>query len=354
MSQAITARRTGGGGRRPAQPGASASTAFRLAFLLVSVGIAFAAAVAGACAPDVEPSTVWTGRTSALAEEPASPVVTISSPAAYASLALADEGPTAVELRYVATGSVAELRAHLYLDDTMLASQAAALGYFVFEDVPRGARRLSVALATTDAPGDELPGAADSVPIRVVGGCATVADCADGNPCSVDACISGRCRFGPGGSAECCASRFDCAIGPGGVRYCVDDRCRECRSETEVGDCDDADPCTADRCCRAGEAGCPVGTCAHEGPEDDSCCATDADCDDGNGCTEDRCNEAGACEHGDPPGTVCCTVETAPARCDDGNPCTRDVCIGEECRWTSPEPDCCASAAGVPWRGRAS
>jgi hypothetical protein len=256
-----------------------------------------------------------------------SPQVTILSPTPFAVI---PGGTTETPVDLVFTVSGHDARAHFYIDDTLLDVQGPPAGLYTFADVPRGQHRLSIVLATPEGVELTTPGATASVVIRVAPGCYEDAHCDDGNPCSAETCSANTCRYGPAGSALCCTSRFDCAVGPGGARFCDGNVCRECRAPE---DCDDGNECTVDTCA--------AGRCRNVA--DPTCCARDADCDDGDGCTPDRCADR-VCVH-DPAPPGCCTVETAGFRCDDGDPCTIDSCIGRVCRHGPRAAGCCATAA---------
>ena len=139
------------------------------------------------------------------------------------------------------------------------------------------------------------------------------APCDDGNPCTVDTCVDGACKYGFTG-AEC----------DDGEPCTAPDLCSE---GTCVGAlatvCDDGLMCTLDAC----EPG--VG-CLYT-PDDVAC-------DDNNSCTDDTCG-AGCvhfqnsilCNDDD----VCTTLDGCvfgaclgglPQSCDDNNPCTADSC----------------------------
>ena len=121
--------------------------------------------------------------------------------------------------------------------------------------------------------------------------------CDDGDPCTEDLCDAqtGECDAAPGDDGVSCEDGDPCSRGDvclGGV----------CNGGAEILGCDDANPCTADRC----EPG--LGCVADPNPG--------ARCDDQNACTVgDLCGEDGACE----PGT-----DALP--CDDSSVCTVDAC----------------------------
>jgi len=211
----------------------------------------------------------------------------------------------------------------------------------------------------------------------------TPKDCSDDNKCTVNE----RCRASDG---KCVSKPVECEQ--------PEDQCKEAVCDPHEGcvvrdkfcppspdlrylakcnpldgecvnvlkDCDDLDPCTADRvrpngdcahelidsCCRANDD-CPpatkclsffcdlnFNTCAQQATQ--NCCAVDADCDDGLSCTEDHCQRVtGTCFNEpikcpEPLNDACkeseCSEEhggtciTRTRTCDDDNACTRDQC----------------------------
>jgi hypothetical protein len=156
-------------------------------------------------------------------------------------------------------------------------------------------------------------------------GCSSDAQCDDGNPCTVDRCVDGTCEHGcvcvtPGSDLGCC--------GPGPL--CVTTTTTTSSTTTTL----------------------PPPPCH-----------TDADCDDGNPCTADRCVN-GMCEHAcvclDGTGAVsCCPGPAAlcvrPCGMDANGVCggvcpaANEVCTasGTTCACTPIPPSCGADAAGV-------
>ena len=168
--------------------------------------------------------------------------------------------------------------------------------------------------------------------------------CDDGNPCTDQACDSGKGCLNPANSAPCddgsiCTSNDACKDGKcqGGDagkcddgKPCTNDLCDpktgDCSWSANTGACDDGDPCTANDACAAGK-----------------CAGTAKSCDDSNNCTTDSCDaKTGACLNVAVAGTVACddgskctkddtckdgkcTGGGAPV-CDDGNACTDDTC----------------------------
>jgi hypothetical protein len=228
--------------------------------------------------------------------------------------------------------------------------------------------------------------------------------CYEGNKCTKDTCVAGRCQHAnvPDGTAcsdgNACNGPETCQAGvcTGGNcpncddgNACTADRCdgqRGCMHEAIAGctpcarndQCADGnfcttDVCTAGRCrhanaangtscedgnaCNGGET-CQAGTCtagSRLNCDDGDACTMDScdvlagckhgslSCDDGNPCTADSCDHATGCRHDPIPDcTTCGTV----ADCDDANACTAEACSDGVCRHAD-EPGCvsCASAA---------
>ncbi|MBM4353687.1 MAG: hypothetical protein FJ109_07795 [Deltaproteobacteria bacterium] len=146
--------------------------------------------------------------------------------------------------------------------------------------------------------------------------------CADGNPCTDDACDpKAGCTFAPNTLAcndgNACTTVDKCSAGA-----CVG---------SASPDCDDGNPCTTDWCdpvagckhanntvpcddgnlCTAGDI-CQDGKCKSGGP---------LGCNDGNVCTDDSCNPASGCVYAN-----------NAAQCNDGSACTSgDICAGGKC-----------------------
>ena len=150
--------------------------------------------------------------------------------------------------------------------------------------------------------------------------CKTKADCEDGNPCTTDGCIAGKCE-NPA-NTEACDDKNPCT---------VDDGCKAGKCGGAPKPCSDNDACTTDSCD-------PKAGCLHK-PNTGPC--TDGDkcldgktckdgkcqggkpktCDDKNACTKDSCDKAAGCIH-----------KPAEGQCDDGNACTTtDACKGGVC-----------------------
>lgn len=164
----------------------------------------------------------------------------------------------------------------------------------------------------------------DSVgPCRRPPECMIDDQCNDANPCTVDRCTPGGCDYSMPVS---CADGNSCT-----TDVCIPDQggCVAIPSG-EGSECDDGNACTgSDRCSAAGEClGNPLS----------GCCNADSDCSDGAGlCTTDRCADH-SCVHEDivcPAGEPCtvagCDPATgcfvAPLTCPDD----RDICTVEKC-----------------------
>ncbi len=194
--------------------------------------------------------------------------------------------------------------------------------------------------------------------------------CDDGNGCTDDACGPGSGCVSVPNTASCsdadaCTAGDRCAAGAcaaGGpldcddANPCTDDRCDAasgCGHDANTATCSDANACTAADSCAGGT--CQPGTAVS--CDDGSVCTTDAcdpvagcthvaiSCDDGNPCTDDLCDPVGGCTH---------VANTAA--CDDGDACTSsDTCAGTVCVG-GPAPVCddhngCTDDACEPARG---
>jgi hypothetical protein len=121
-------------------------------------------------------------------------------------------------------------------------------------------------------------------------GCATDADCDDGDPCTDEEC-TGDC-------GDCVSTPVEC---PDGV-MCLDGVCLVCTDES----CDDGNACN-------GIETCERGLCAVGEP---------LDCDDSLDCTDDACDADVGCTH--------------TSTCADGVFCTSDGCCGCETNGDCP------------------
>ncbi|MBM4355288.1 MAG: hypothetical protein FJ109_16130 [Deltaproteobacteria bacterium] len=206
--------------------------------------------------------------------------------------------------------------------------------------------------------------------------------CDDDDPCTIQACIDGICRYAPSPDPACCNSDADCDDGspcttencspehvcfrtvlddppgcctthadcqPGGKSDdgdpCNIDYCRDsvCQPVWQPSTCDpgqggtcqsDGNPCTQDKC--VCDAACPT-NCQCEHVWMKGCCVQDKDCNDWNVCTVDKCLD-GKCFV--MPAPTCCVNDLG---CADFNPCNLDKCVNHVCRY-SPNPaltECC-------------
>jgi len=232
--------------------------------------------------------------------------------------------------------------------------------------------------------------------------CSGPADCDDGNGCTADTCVSGRCNSSPDPAATCsdgnpCNGAETCQGGictPGVPPSCDDANactrdgcdpttgcvheaivgCTPCQVDTDCNDpcaqcvdgrcsnilgccsrdaeCDDGEPCTTDTCLNG--AGAATGTCSHEGLPDGSapgCTSPCASCVAG-ACRSTECPDPNPddCEVPtcDPAGGGCVTEHAAgcclasDAECDDGDACTLDTCDAtvRRCVHALRKPDC--------------
>ena len=176
--------------------------------------------------------------------------------------------------------------------------------------------------------------------------------CDDGQPCTDDACLEGRCthppRSGPCDDGDLCTEGDHCEMGRcvGAAMACpAPGACRTVRCEPSTGcvvadapaksGCDDGNACTTGTACALGTCRGTLIRCDDGDPcSDDYCDSTTgcshrnnrAPCDDGDRCTlEDRC-EDGRCRG--VAALTCCTDDLA---CDDGDGCTTDRCEGASC-----------------------
>jgi hypothetical protein len=177
-------------------------------------------------------------------------------------------------------------------------------------------------------------------------GCASNAECDDGDAATIDVCVAGACQHSPAG----CASTADCDD----ADPCTDDSCNASRVCIHTAkSCDDANACTLDACetttgacthttitCSDGDV-CTTDTC----DPSEGCAYVPRSCDDANACTTDACGSSGDCIHasiscddGD-----ACTVDScdptagcahAPVNCDDGDATTTDTCVAGTCTHT--------------------
>jgi len=183
--------------------------------------------------------------------------------------------------------------------------------------------------------------------------CSSDADCDDGNPCTTETCSPDHsCIYKAVELAGCCTTHAECMPGgkwddgdPCTLDFCQDHQCQHVQ-EPAACDCSgkvpclpDSNPCTVDECACA--SGCPSsGKCTHTWIP--GCCAQDKDCNDSNICTADTC-QGGKCVF-TPTFPTCCVIDL---ECADSNPCNLDKCVNHVCRY-SPNPalpDCCDTDA---------
>ncbi len=136
----------------------------------------------------------------------------------------------------------------------------------------------------------------------VDGECKYTDNCADGDPCTIDACDGQSCLHPP-----------TCPPLPCHSVVCVGGACEytnTCTTEQPCAyaHCDANGACTIERGCND-ENACTTDACI-----DDACVHTGISCDDNNACTSDWCDlDSGGCHN-------------QPIDCNDNNPCTNDSC----------------------------
>ena len=124
---------------------------------------------------------------------------------------------------------------------------------------------------------------------------------------------------------------FDQAIGAGSLEVC-DGKDNDCDGETDEALCDDANPCTTDKCQTDGSCVNTPNTLACD--DGDVCTQVDL-CQGGscNGLNPVSCNDDNECttESCDP--VAGCLYENNSNPCSDGNACTEnDQCVGGSCQ----------------------
>ncbi|MFA5133534.1 MAG: putative metal-binding motif-containing protein [Patescibacteria group bacterium] len=190
--------------------------------------------------------------------------------------------------------------------------------------------------------------------------CATDAECADSNLCTMDKCLSGVCQHSALLDGSLCSNGIFCD----GVETCVSG---VCKSGPKVF-CDDGKQCTTDSCnetqqkcvftpvSSSGTEGSPGGATCLDGQdndcdgmtdlEDPDCrgCANDLECKGSNPCINYYCTPSKQCAStpksngascDDGAGSFCSgsktcqnqiCVSSGVQNCDDSNPCTKDEC----------------------------
>ena len=159
------------------------------------------------------------------------------------------------------------------------------------------------------------------------------------------AATSNTCKFQSNGQAGCCATNEECADNDCTTQdFC--DGFNQCKHTLATGkckvdlDCDDAKPCTQDKCITVD--GC--GQCQNVAQPAALCCDNDAYCDDKNPCTLDKCGSDNKCSSSKI--NECCLDDTdAQTACNDNNACTIEYCLNNQCRHTVPKNGCCANDA---------
>ena len=162
--------------------------------------------------------------------------------------------------------------------------------------------------------------------------CSVPADCADGNPCTTEACVSNVCQYTP--VQGCCQTAPDCNDN----NACTTDACNAgtCEYTNNTLTCDDGNGCTVGDVCAGGVCGgtpntcddgnacttdsCVSGACVNAYNPTPGCCTNSDDCDDGALCSADSC-QGGTCVN--LANANCCDTDD---QCDDGESCTADVC----------------------------
>lgn len=187
--------------------------------------------------------------------------------------------------------------------------------------------------------------------ITPIADCAAHAECADGNSCTSDQCVLGKCVNKSLLDGTFCGDGAACFDG-----FCRESTDTECLQDE---DCSDESSCTFDVCanglcmnielpdgsiCGTDGFVCSKGFC--RASPDSGECHAHVDCDDDNPCTSDVCDNGFCINEILPDGTVCfvdgsclsglCKPDTLPAcransDCVDDNPCTGDLCLDDLC-----------------------
>jgi len=198
-------------------------------------------------------------------------------------------------------------------------------------------------------------------------GCLSDAECADGNPCTDDACVNGDCRsqnnLAPCDDEDSCTVDDQCSGGAcaGDPVDCskLNDACNTGECDPATGDCErlpanEGGPCNDGLFCTPTDS-CHTGVCVGAGnpcppplqcdEAEDRCveCFIDAACDDGNPCTDDAC-----------PDGQCQNIDNSSA-CDDADPCTvNDMCSAGACMGTMVDCSSLDNACNVGLCNRVS
>ena len=161
------------------------------------------------------------------------------------------------------------------------------------------------------------------------------ATCDDNNPCTVDNCGGGDgCQY-TNKEGDCDADDSVCTV----QDTCKDGKC----APGKALDCDDKNPCTADKCD-------PKLGCQYEPLTGPICNADDNECTQSDACKEGVCTpgQKKSCESGDECVTGKCSVTTGKCSytfqtglpCNDGNPCTSsETCQNDTCKGDATQCD---------------
>jgi sugar lactone lactonase YvrE len=138
---------------------------------------------------------------------------------------------------------------------------------------------------------------------------------ADGNACTTaDACSKGACSKGPAANCD-------------DANPCTADKCdatKGCLHAATSAPCDDGSACTYNDKCDAAKGKCVGST---------------KSCNDGKSCTKDSCDPAnGACSFS--PIVGCNGYCTNDTQCDDNEECTLQKCIANKCAYESKVGAC--------------
>jgi hypothetical protein len=181
---------------------------------------------------------------------------------------------------------------------------------------------------------DQADSDGDGVGDACASGCVP-ADCDDGDPCTADRCVAAACTHEPL-SEVACDDGDACTAG---------DKCAAGVCSGRTRSCNDANPCTADACDPA--TGCVYAPVTGFCDDGDACTTGDKctngvctgrrmSCDDDNPCTADTCAADG------------CVFTPNTAACDDGDPCTANRCADGACVVTGAVAGCCRTTADCP------
>lgn len=176
------------------------------------------------------------------------------------------------------------------------------------------------ACGTSHGPGTDLADGNGEVKIPI---CQGPSDCDDGDGCTTDTCVAGRCLNAP----RSCDDANPCTTDRCEAGQCVNDAREDCC--VQHADCDDDNFCTKDECI---DGACVIGDWLP------NCCNRNEDCDDDDECTKNRCDDNHWCDFGTKDPAAGCCKELKD--CLDGDSCTDDACINERCVHAR-RPGCC-------------